>query len=567
MRALARVVLAAAGLVVVVSLVASVPRPTAAVPTPALTPTPPPTPSPATTTVVVPAAGGVYIEGVAGRHLTLNPLTAPMNQPDRDVVALVFSGLVTRDENGHIAPDLAEQWEVSADGRYFTFLLRSDAKWHDGAPVTADDVVYTVGALQSGEFDAAPWLVQLWQGVDVDKVSERIVHLGLPEPYAPFLQYATLGLLPAHVLAGTGESGKDAFEAHPVGSGPFQVRQRTAGRIVLEAFPDYYGAKPMIPQIEFRFYRDRQSAIAALKAGEVLGVAGISIEEAVALEKEAGIRVHWSASAEYDVILFNLSLPFLDDAEVRRALLMAIDRKGLVETVLAGKGTPGDGPFLPSSWAYAAGGRTWPYDPQGAGAILDKAGWRDTDGDSLRERDGVKLEFALLTNDDETRVAAAQYVAGAWAQIGARVEVHVVSSYGLVHEYLQHRYFEAVLFGWAGIPDDPDPYEMWHSSQREGTGLNFTGFASHRADEILEAARRTGDPSQRKALYARFQDIFADQLPALILYYPMFPIAVSDKLQAVRFSFVTEPGDRFRHFHEWYLMTKHIVVPDTNRVR
>jgi peptide/nickel transport system substrate-binding protein len=545
MRALARLTLAGMACAFVIGLAASI--------------------SITTATQVVPMQGGTYIEGLVGRPGVIHPLFAPANQCDSDLVALVYSGLTRRNDQGHIVPDLAERWDISPDARIYTFALRSNARWHDGAPVTANDVVYTVQALQGSDARIVPWLKELWKGVVAERVSDQVVRLTLPAPYAPFLQYTTLGLLPAHILAGRGDDAREAFEAHPVGSGPYRLRDLTRERAVLEAVREDRFPTPMIPRLEFRYYRDLPSALSALRRDEIMAVADIPLDQAESLAPSSSITLHWARRASQALILFNLSLPFFEDADVRRALFNAIDRPLLVQTALKDKAIASGGPFLTSSWASA--GVSEPAGIAAARALLDKAGWTDTDGDGIRQHNGVKLEFGLLTNDDATRVMVAQDIARAWTSIGASVEVQIISSYGLIQDYMQPRRFEAVLFGWGSIADDPDPYEQWHSTQSGPNGLNFTGFASHALDEILEQARQTGDQAKRRELYARVQQILMDQLPALPLYEPMFAFAVSNKVQAVRLSYITEPGDRFRHLAEWYVMTRKITITEKQRVR
>jgi len=559
MRALARLLLIGAAVLIVATLAASRQASPAPVP-PTATVTATTTAVPITR--VVPAEGGVYIEGLVGRSRILNPLAAPANQPDEDVASLVFSGLTRRDDNGHIVPDLAERWQVSADTTMYTFTLRMGLLWHDGEPVTADDVVYTIQALQSDEFSPAPWLMDLWKGVSAIKLDRQTVRLTLPQPYAPFLQYTTLGLLPAHILAGRGDAGRDVYDTLPLGTGPYRLRERSDERIVLEAFSGYRGPTPMIPRLEFRYFADTPAAIAALRAGKVSAVADLTLDQAESLEKETGIRVYWARRASQTLIVFNLSLPFFDDSSVRRALQMAIDRQALVQTALNGKATVSQGIYLSTSWVNSAPPKAGTADMYAAESLLAGAGWIDSDKDGVREKNGVKFEFGLLTSDDPARVRVAEEIARAWTRLGAAVEVQVTTPQALLQDYLKPRRFEAVLVGVVGIPDDPDPYEMWHSSQRGADGLNFSGFASQPADEILEEARRSGDTARRKELYAQFQDILTDQVPAIVLYEPMFAFAVSNKVQAVRLSSITEPGDRFRHLSEWYMTTRTVTMPN-----
>lgn len=547
MRALARLSLAVVALLAITSLLAGITYTT-------------------TTAVdVVPAPGGVYSEGLVGRSGVLNPLLTTADQCETDILALVFRGLTRRDENGHIAPDLAEKWSISADGKTYTFALRAGATWHDGVPVTADDVVYTVKAAQSGEAPVVPWLGALWQGVEPRRIDDRTVALTLPSPYAPFLQYTTLGLLPAHVLAGGDEAAQEKFDTQPIGAGPYRVVDMAPSHVVLESVYDARLPAPMIPRLEFRCYKTQSGALQALQAGAVLAVADLSPVNALTLGRTSQTDIHWAPRSSQMQVLFNLGLPFFDDAAVRRALLLAIDRPALVHETLGGKAAISSGIFLSGSWA--ARPAEWPHDPAGARRLLDQAGWRDVDKDGVRERNGVKLEFALLTSDDPTQIAVAQRIAQAWTALGASLEVQITDAAALVEDYLLPRRFEAALFGWGNLSDDPDPYEMWHSSQLAPAGLNVTGFASQRVDEILEQARQTQDQALRKNLYERLQAIFNEQLPALPLYEPMFAFAASPKVRAIHLSLITQPSDRFRSLGEWFTQTRTITSTQRLRIR
>jgi peptide/nickel transport system substrate-binding protein len=547
MRALARLALAAAGFLVVFGLATTV----------VIT----------TTTETVPARGGLYVEALAGQPGRLNPLAAPSNPPDSDIAALVFSGLTRRDEQGHLAPDLASSWQASTDGRVYTFTLRADARWHDSAPVTAADVVYTVQATQSENLDVAPWIRQFWRDIVAERISDQVVRLSLEKPFAPFLQYTTLGLLPAHLLAGGDDASREAYDDRPIGSGPYRFVERTGRRTTIEAVFQSGDGAPMIPRLEFRYYADTSAALDALRAGEVMAVAGVSPQQERTLSNTSGISVYWTRQASQAIVMFNLSLPFFEDAATRRALVAAIDRQAIVNNVLDGQGIVPLGPYLSDSWASQAAAASVSNTRTQAALLLEQAGWRDDNRDGVRERNGVPLQFSLLTNDDPTRIAVAQAIATAWTELGAALEVQIINSAGLVQDYLEPRRFEAVLFGWSNLPDDPDPYEMWHSSQTAPAGLNFTGFASQRADEILEQARQTSDRPTRQELYARFADMLGELAPAFVVYEPSYGIAMSSQVKQARFSLVGEPGDRFRHLAEWYTLTRDITATDTRRVR
>ncbi|MBM2826360.1 MAG: extracellular solute-binding protein family 5, partial [Dehalococcoidia bacterium] len=201
-------------------------------------------------TVEVPAAGGVYTEAIAGTPIAINPLLATFNDADKDLVSLVFSGLTRLGKAGEILPDLAEKWEVDPGGRIYTFSLRKDVRWHDGNPVTSGDVVFTLNLLRHRDFPGPPELASAWKGVSVEAPDPSTVRLTLKEPFAPFLTYTTLGVLPEHIFRGTepGELAKSEYNASPVGTGPFQFDSGRLGLVTLKSNPAYHGGGPFISQ-------------------------------------------------------------------------------------------------------------------------------------------------------------------------------------------------------------------------------------------------------------------------------------------------------------------------------
>ncbi|MDP3046990.1 MAG: ABC transporter substrate-binding protein [Chloroflexota bacterium] len=503
-------------------------------------------------TLVVP----VLIEGIAGRPLYLNPLLAQFSAADRDLTALLFSGLTRPGEHGEMLPDLAERWEVSSDGKTYTFFLRSGVTWHDGTAFTADDVVATVKALQDPGFPGLPSLAVFWRKIVVAKVDDATVSFTLAEAYAPFPEALSIGMLQARRLAGVvGKALADnALNDSPIGTGPYRIKEANGDQLVLVANKAFYGIAPRIPEITVRFYGDSQSLAVALKRGEVMAAARLRPEDLSTLDVNPEIVQYKGGLAGYTLIFVNPKLPFFQDRPTRQALLYGLDRKKIVDRLLNGAGFVLDSPILPSSWAYSPQVKRYDYDPQQAKALLEKAGWK-VGADGVRERNEVKLQFALLTNDDPLRIRLAEEISRQWAAVGVKAEVQSVGVNGLVHDYLQPRRFEAVLYGWSGLGNDPDPYELWHSSQATGDGSNFASFANPKADELIEDARHALSQSDRKQAYQQFQDIFVEQVPAFLLYQSSYTYAVSSRVQGVRPVALADPSDRFRYVADWMVST------------
>ncbi len=499
--------------------------------------------------------GGVYREGLVGTPTMLNPLLAN-TQPDRDLSALIFSGLTRADARGEAVPDLARSWKVEEGGRRYVFALRDDVTWHDGQRFTAADVLFTIRTLQDGDFPGDSALADFWRTVSVETPNELTVVCTLPKVYAPFLAYTGIGILPRHLLAGVraGDLANEPFNLQPVGTGPFSFGALDGAKveIALRRHEDYYDARPALEGLRFRFYPNTPAAFRAVQAGEIDGLGYIPpryLAEAGGVAEAANI--YGPSLAGYTALFFNLKAPVFAAREVRQGLALAVDRDALVGEGLKGWGTAGSSPILPTSWAYSEqDGPRSPHDIERARQTLDRAGWRAGAG-GVREKGGQQLAFTLLTDDDPARVAVAELLARQVEAAGGRVAVQARPA-GEVARLLATRRFDAAIAGWAGLAGDPDPYQMWHSSQAE-TGYNFANYSSPEADEALAQARLTTDPARRRGYYAAFLKAFASDVPSLVLYYPQYHFAVSKSITGVGVAPLNEPGDRFRTIADWRL--------------
>lgn len=532
-------------------------------------------------TVLVPDVGGTYVEGLVGNPRYINPILCQYNQVDRDLCSLIFDGLTKLNERGEVVPDLAQSWDISDDGLVYVFHLRRDVLWHDEVPFSSDDVVFTVEAVQDPGYQGAPALAELWRSVEVAKLDSHTVQFTLREPFAPFLDYTTLGILPAHLLADVPAESlpNDPFSQHPIGTGLFQVEEISAEYALLQANPLFHGPKPYLNKIEFRFYPDYKSVLGAYEQGEVQGISRVPPQNLLEVETHSGLKLFSARLTGYTLIFLNLQnaeLPFFQEKPVRQALLYAIDRQELIDRVLKGQGLVAHSPILWGTWAYDNGVVKYEYDPEQAEDLLTRAGWHnpphlstmtgDTNGvgnEGVREKAGVQLAFTLLTDDDPLHVGLAEEIARQWEAIGVQAIPRAVDS-GLMREFLVPREFEALLVDLE-LHSDPDPYPLWHSTQASGEGQNYAGFVSYEVDKLLEEARCTTDSGRRAELYRRFQGIFADEVPSLLLYYPIYTHAVDEKVKGVQLGPMGDPSDRFRNVTDWYMVTKRVIIGQAER--
>jgi len=509
-----------------------------------------------------------YVEAIVGSPARVNPLFAPLNDTDRDLTALVFSGLTRLGPEGEALPDLAESWEISEDGLTYTFHLRRDVTWDDGVAFTAEDALFTYELLADPDLPSDPTLRQLWRQVSCSAPDELTLLCELPEPFAPFLAHTTIGLLPKHVLEGaTGATIADSpFNQAPVGTGPFRLAQLDQTKAILRANPTYYGEPPALDkieptsngeppaldEIEFHFYPDPSTAAAALSRDEVQGLLlgpAASQEDFALLTSTPGLRAYTANRTAYTILFLNNSQPPFDDKALRQAVALSINVDDIIGKLLGGRAVRADSPIVPGTWAYNPQLEPQPRDLKKAASLLDEAGWQMTDS-GIRQKKGKELRISLMTDQDPLRIALAQEIANQLAETGIQVTVAPQDSGDLVQKFLVPHQYQAAIFGWDPGPD-PDPYPAWHSSEVKPDGANLAGYQSEDADRVIEEARQTTDLDKRQALYYTFQQKFQEDVPSVLLYYPVFTYFVAEEIQNVELGTLFQPSSRFASVTQW----------------
>ena len=514
-----------------------------------------------------PEQGGVYTEGLVGSLGRLNPLLDWNNSADRSVNRLIFSGLVRFDEHGLPQADLAEAWGVAQDGTVYNFSIRQNAVWHDGTPVTSDDVLFTIDRMKSAGSLYPPDIKDLWSKIEVVKLSDRVLKFTLPEPFVPFMDYLTFGVLPKHLLESVpAEQMPDAeFNINPVGTGPYEfdhliVDDGEITGVVLTASDTYYGTAPFIEQVVFRYYETSADAMNAYQQGDVLSVSQITTDVLSTALEEPSLSVYTSRLPQISFVVFNLNNPevaFLQDPKLRRALMLGINRPHIVNTFLQGQAVITDGPILPSSWAFHDGIERFEFNPDESLNILKAEGYViPAEGGDIRAKEGTLLTLTMLHPDDEIHTKIAETIRDEWAAIGVGVQLQAVPYDKLASDFLASRTYHAALvdLNLARTPD-PDPYPFWHQAEAVG-GQNYTQWDNRAASEYLEQARITADYTLRTRLYRNFQVVFSKELPALPLFAPVYSYGVDSQVQGVQVAPLYDPSDRLATFPQWYLLTR-----------
>jgi peptide/nickel transport system substrate-binding protein len=518
--------------------------------------------------VVRPAEGGIYSEGLVGTFMRLNPMLDYYNEADRAVDRLIFSGMLRIDDRGLPQADLATSWGISRDGMIYNFSINPDAVWHDGQPVTSEDVIFTIQMMSSEESPIPNDIRQFWQQIEIIRLDDTTLQFKLPEPFAPFLDYLTFGVLPSHLLGDltVADMVNDPFNLQPVGSGPYRfdhliTEEGQISGVVLSAFKDYYLQGAFIDQIAFRYYQDAGAAYAAYKAGDVGGLGDVTQDILPEVLAEEGLNLYTTRLPAMTLLYLNLDDPqvtFFQDVNIRQALMQGLNRQALVDNFLDGQAILADGPIFPGTWAYYDGIKHYSYNPDQAIALLREAGFTlpATGGDVRTNEDGTQLSFELLYPDDDEHTALANAIQRDWIKLGVKVTLTALPYDQLVSEHLDTRNYQAALVDLnLSRSPDPDPYPFWHQTQIT-SGQNYSKWDDRQASEYLEQARITTDLDERIRLYNNFQVRWSQELPAIPLFYPVYTYAVSSDVQGVSIGPIFDPSDRFNHVTNWYLVTR-----------
>lgn len=474
-----------------------------------------------------PAYGDVLVIGSIHNASVLLPVLAP-DTPTRRITELIFNGLVKYDKDVKLVGDLAQKWEISKDQRTIRFHLRRGVMWHDGQPFTARDVEFTYNVYRDPK-TPTPYSSDFMRIKHFRVLDDFTIEVVYGEPYAPALGSWTEGMLPRHLLDGK-DINTSPLTTNPVGTGPFKCKEWVQGeKIVLEANRDYFRGRPYLDGIVIRFLLDKASMFLELRGGE-LDRAELTplqfVRQTDTESFEETFAKYTFLSFSYNYLAYNLQDWKFRDTRVRQALTTAIDRKGIVDAVLLGLGKVAHTPYNPRTYWYNPRVRTFPYDPAKARKLLSEAGWKDTDGDGILDKDGRPFQFTILINmGDDRRKYAATIVQYDLQKVGIDVDIRALEWAALLTNFLYKRNFEACMIGWA-LDYDPNQLDKWHSTKVGPHDFNWMHYQNPEVDKLLELGVLSYDPKIRKKYYDRIQEILAEDQPCTFLW-------VHDTLQVV----------------------------------
>lgn len=490
-----------------------------------------------------------FVESSIGDARRLNPIIA--NDSASGLINdQVFNGLVKYDKDIKLIGDLAERWDISPDGKSITFHLRKNVKWHDGAPFTAEDCLFTYQRLTDPKV-ATPYGSSYMDVKKAEVVNSYTFRVTYKEPFSPALESWGMGIIPKHLLEGK-DINTDAFNRHPVGTGPYKFTEWTAGqKIVLDANHEYFEGRPKIDQFIYRIIPDSSTMFQELLSGgvDMMGLSPIQyLRKSETRRIRENYRKYRYPANSFTYMGYNLTSGLFTDKRVRQALAYAIDRQSIIDGVLLGIGRPCTGPFAHVSWAYNPNVRPYEYDPEKAGRMLAEAGWKDENGDGVIEKNGRPFRFTILTNQGNSeRIRAAEIIQQNFRRIGLDANIRVMEWQAFL-EQIDKRSFDAIILGWS-MGRDPDLYDIWHSSKTKKGEYNFIGYKNPEVDRLLVAGRRTFDMEKRKRIYFRIHEILADEQPYAFLYVPDATPIVHKRFKGIE----EAPLGIIYNFIKWYV--------------
>lgn len=514
-------------------------------------------------TIPIADYGGTLEEGIIGEPRHINPLLA-QSDADRDLVSLIYSGLLKYNPEGKLVPDLAKSYDISSDELNYTIYLKENVKWQDGQPLTADDIIFTIRTAQNPDYGSSQRIN--WQGVEVEKIDNRTLILKLKNKYAQFLNNLTLSILPEHIWANVKpiNFALSEFNIKPVGSGPYQfkkLQKDTVGRIrfyELMASKTFYDSRPFIEKIRLVFYASEDELINSYNKNEITTLGLISPQNIQKLKFRQRLDVKQLIMPRYFGVFFNQNQSkILSEKDIRIALAYGTNKEALIEKILQGNGEIIHSPILPSLVEGNESIKKYEYNKDLAIEILQKAGWNKTDESGILVNGDQKMSLKLTTSTWPELVEAANLLKEQWKTLGVDLQIETLPTPDL-QQAIKDRNYQMLLFGEI-INLDPDPFSLWHSSQKKDPGLNLALYDNKTADTILEEARKILNPIERSQKYNEFQKLVAEDIPALFLYSPYYLYGQSKNIKGFNNKIIASPSGRFTNITNWYIKTKRVL--------
>ncbi len=565
---------------------------------------------------LVPAIGGEYNEALIGQPKFINPLFASINDIDDDLTYLVYSGLFRYNEKQILEPDLATEYSISKDKKIYTVKLRPDVKWSDGESFTANDIIFTFNTIQNSAVNSP--LFATFQSVKVEKEGDFSVRFTLKEPFVPFLNSLTVGILPQHIWRDIQPVNIKLAKTNlqPIGTGAWKFSKLTkdeTGNIktyVLVPNKYYYGKSPYLKSIIFKFYPDYTQGFNALKSQTVTGLGFVPADLKSKISTN-NFNIYKLNLPQYTALFFNQDKEAsLKENDLRLALLQSIDKNKIIAEALDNEGIITESPILKNYSGFSANLKYPNFDINSANKLLDKK-WskiqpeqyfdsqynillkeKETELNNIKkntstpqetvsssiaqiekelketvrnkmssnqsfyrqDKDKNILELTITTVNTVEFRKVAEAVGKMWQTVGVQTNIKYISKLQII-ELLKNRDYQILLYGEI-MGNDPDPFPFWHSSQTNYPGLNLALFSDRDTDKILEQARSNVSDQERVKLYGQFQKILLDEIPAIFLYTPTHNMIINNGIKGIKTEQIFYPFERFVNINDWYIKSK-----------
>ncbi len=515
----------------------------------------------------VPTKGGEYTEGIIGKPTYINPLLSKTNEVDGVISSLVFSSLFKYDENSKLVNDLAEDYQVSEDKKTYTVKIRSDAKWHDGNSVTANDVFFTIKLIQDPKYKST--LRGDWQEVSVELIDNQSLKLILEEVYSPFINKLTFGILPQHIFKNISADNFliNEFNLKPVGSGPFEFtdykldKQKNIISYQLLSNQEYYEKASYLEKLNFNFYGSEEELVNAYNKKEINGFGLFSYDKILEFEKNKDSLIKTLQNTRYFALFFNQtkSIP-LAEKNIRKALAYATNKNEIVEKVFYNKAAiPVNSLVLPNLGEIEPSNEIEKYDynPEKAKELIKEAGWKQAE-DGSWEKDNQKLEISLISTQFPALINTSELIKKQWEELGIKVNVSNLELSDIQQNFIKPREYQVLLFGQEYFGNDPDPYHFWHSKEKQDPGNNIAVFGDDKLDQLLKEVREIHNPDEKEAKYHEIEKIIANEVPAHYLYSVNYVYIINRKIKGFETNSIVNPIFKFNNINDWYINTKRV---------
>lgn len=542
--------------------------------------------------VTIPINGGTVTEGIIGIPTLVNPVLA-LSDADKDLTALVYSGLMRKMPDGTFIPDIAESYTVSPDGMTYTFIIKNNITFHDGKLITADDIVFTINKIKDPLIKSPRQIG--WDGISVNKKDPNTVVFTLKKPYISFMDNTTIGILPMHIwnnINGTDFS-LSPLNIKAIGSGPYKIDSVIKNN---DGIPEIYNLKqfenftlgsPHIKNINIKSFSNEKDLIKSLLNNSIDQAGGLSSKNANTI-KNAGYIIHTATLPRMFGLFFNsMNNQIFNDPVVINAFNKTIDKEEIINQVLNGYGTAIQSPVPTTIISDALNKNYNNTSLDEARNILEKGGWI-IGPDGIRIHGGTKtitqkkkvgkkiinqkvtinngpttkLSFSLSTGNTPELEQTSNIIKEQLEKIGAQVNIKIYET-GQLNQLIVERSYEALFFGQI-INHESDLLSFWHSSQRKDPGLNIAMYSNKTIDSILESIQKTLNYNNRIDKYKNLIQEFNKDTPALLIYSPKYLYAISPEINNVSIKTLTIPSDRFQSIYTWYANKDHVWKIFTN---